>query len=583
MFLYNFLIFLLLSFLFLYPIPYTLYPAFAIADPLKSPNNRFGIHIISASPDESSPAAGMVNSGGDWGYVTVLVESKDRNKEKWQEFFNDLRRRHMIPLIRLATQADSPPAGGWKRPYEGEEQAWAGFLNSLVWPTKNRYVVVYNEPNHAAEWGGAADPAHYAQVLKKTIDALKKESPDFFVLNAGFDSSAPHKPPKYYDEARFLLEMEKEVPGVFDSLDGWVSHSYPNPGFVGLPNGSGRNSVRGFEWELEYLRQIGVRKTIPVFITETGWKHSGGLKQDKTLPSPEKVAQYFQEAFRSAWNSPNIVAVTPFLLNYQQEPFDHFSFKRITGEGQIKKLPGEKEVLAASYPDFYPQYQAIKDIPKIKGEPIQESRAELIKGEVLGTMVEGEEYLMDLTFKNKGQSIWDNSTELVFSANELNISVSGGSLDKVEPGQDYSFKLLVKAKASGTYKTTLNLYNGQKPFDSEPFEFTTYVKEPALLNIDVTLKWKQGSIGKYRLNIEGPHTPGVKYLDTPGVCCLEVRDLLPEYTYDFTIEKPFYKPKTIRVRVASGENVLDFGILEPDFLKAIFHPLEFWKLLPWSG
>src|SRR3990167_1341043 len=75
----------------------------AVVDPLSVPNNKFGIHIIQATPDESSPAASLVNSqGGDWGYVTVLIEGKDKKKDKWQEFFNDLRRRHLIPIVRIA-------------------------------------------------------------------------------------------------------------------------------------------------------------------------------------------------------------------------------------------------------------------------------------------------------------------------------------------------------------------------------------------------------------------------------------------------------------------------------------------------
>ena len=51
---------------------------FAIVDPLSVPNNKFGIHIISGTPDESSPSSSLVNStGGDWGYITFLIESKD--------------------------------------------------------------------------------------------------------------------------------------------------------------------------------------------------------------------------------------------------------------------------------------------------------------------------------------------------------------------------------------------------------------------------------------------------------------------------------------------------------------------------
>ena len=124
------------------------------ANPLAVPNNKLGIHIITASVDEASAAATLVNSNGDWGYITVLIERKDRDQNKWQQFFDNLRRWHLIPLVRLATE---PEGDFWKRPYQGEEQAWADFLDSLNWPVKNRYVIIYNEPNHGQEWGNRVD------------------------------------------------------------------------------------------------------------------------------------------------------------------------------------------------------------------------------------------------------------------------------------------------------------------------------------------------------------------------------------------------------------------------------------------
>src|SRR3990167_8184431 len=181
----------------------------AVVDSLSVPNNKFVIHIISATPDESSPAASLVNTNGDWGYITFLIESKDRNENKWQEFFNDLRRRHLIPIVRLATK---PLNEHWERPYEGEEEAWADFLDNLNWPTKNRYVIIYNEPNHATEWGNFVDAKSYAIILDKTITALKQKNSDFFVLNAGFDASTPSQPPQYEDEIVFMQQMNEAVP-----------------------------------------------------------------------------------------------------------------------------------------------------------------------------------------------------------------------------------------------------------------------------------------------------------------------------------------------------------------------------------
>lgn len=326
----------------------------AMVDPLSVPNNKFGIHLISATIDESSPAASLVNSsGGDWGYVTIVIERKDKDQNKWQAFFNDLKERHLIPIVRIATESDR---GYWKLPDEGEEIVWADFLDSLEWPTKNRYVVVYNEPNQAKEWGNVVDPVSYARTLDKIISALKNKNENFFVLNAGFDASAPSRFPLYEDEELFLKSMNEAVPGIFDRLDGWVSHSYPNPGFSGLPSDIGRGSIKTYSWELGLLSQLGLKKVLPVFITETGWRHSEGLQIDPRLPSSEKVSNYYNEAFNGAWIDTSIVAITPFLLTYQETPFDHFSFKKF----------GTNE--------YFPQYQIMAEIPKTAGKPILEEK-----------------------------------------------------------------------------------------------------------------------------------------------------------------------------------------------------------------
>lgn len=548
--------------------------AHAIVDPLSVPNNKFGIHLISATPDESSPAAELVNTNGDWGYVTFLIESKDRNEGKWQEFFNDLRRRHLIPIVRLATK---PANSHWERPYEKEYEAWADFLDKLNWPVKNRYVIIYNEPNHGVEWGNTTDPISYAHVLNNTIDALKKKSGDFFVMNAGLDASAPHQPPKYFDELTFLKEMEKAVPGIFNKLDGWVSHSYPNPGFAGSPNGYGRGTVRGWFWELQQLRNLGVTKTLPVFITETGWKHAEGINYDPYLPNADTVSQYYQNAFLEAWNSSRIVAVTPFLLNYQEVLFDHFSFKK----------PSNEEEPAG----YYPQFQIIKNMPKILGQPIAENKATLIKGEVFSSIVSGETYAIFLTFKNSGQSIWNDGKKLALVALEggkelgiENVEIPKGV--KIEPGEEYSFQIQLKAPQKGIFKVVLNLFNGNNQFDSPPVQFTTEVKEPVILQILTRLKWKDSAAGDYILRVSGAvgdSTQAVRIDENGRSKPIEARYLLPDYTFEFSLEKPYYKPKTIQQTLKTGENILDFGTLQPDLLSNLFNLKQLWSLLPFSN
>lgn len=570
----------------------------AVVDPRSTQNNKFGIHIISPTPEESSPAAQMVNGGGgDWGYITVLIESKERNEQKWQSFFNDLRRRHLIPIIRLATQSEGRY---WKRPYEGEEIAWADFLDRLVWPVKNRYVILYNEPNHGSEWGGSVDPEGFAETTTKTIDALRKKSDDFFILNAGFDASAPNKPPAYMDQEEFMKRMDSKIPGIFNKFDGWVSHSYPNPGFIGKPNEAGRGTVRTWEWEQQLLERLGVKKSFPIFITETGWKHSNGISVSSNFPSPETVAEYYKQAFNSAWGSSRIVAVTPFLLNYQEPPFDQFSF-RVNNKSRTK---------ADATKDYHLPYFVLQSQLKQKGAPSQDEKAILAK---IGIEKDGftnyfeatssgnfasfaydEPYKLVVTFKNTGQSIWGDGCECAL------ILFGGGPAfektrfdlppdKKIEPGQEITFTVPLLPLKGGIYKMSFNFFNGTKPLIENDYPFKIEVKAPVFLKISSSLKWKNNFAGEYLLGILGElryalsATKVKTVLNNEGKSeSLETKYLLPDQQYIFILEKPYYKPKSISRTITPGLNELDFGELQPDIRSAILKPAELWKLLPWS-
>ena len=80
------------------------------------------------------------------------------------------------------------------------------------------------------------------------------------------------------DALVFWREMNKEVPGIFEKIDGWASHSYPNHGFLGKPQDSGRTSIRGYQWELTVLKsQFELRKSF-LFLSP---KQAGHIKNSK--------------------------------------------------------------------------------------------------------------------------------------------------------------------------------------------------------------------------------------------------------------------------------------------------------------
>lgn len=317
----------------------------AIYDPSSVSNNRYGIHV--ADPNDIEKVSDLVNSsGGDWGYVTIVIPEHERKLDVWRPVFERMARDHLIPIVRLATHVEGSV---WVRPSLTDANVWADFLQSLPWPTKNRYIVLFNEPNHAKEWGGNISPNEYADIVVAYSEALKSTSEDFFVLPAGLDASAPNSR-ETMDEELFLRWVIARQPKLADFIDGWTSHSYPNPGFSGSPYARGRGTIRTFEWELDVLKNLGFKKKLPVFITETGWAHNGNTGQRSRL-SPEDVGQNMEIASKNAWNNPQIAAVTPFLLSYQDSLFAMFSWLKLTSR------------------EPYPFYRAYQDIAKIRGLP----------------------------------------------------------------------------------------------------------------------------------------------------------------------------------------------------------------------
>ena len=316
---------------------------FASEDTVNFRNNKIGIHIL--FPGELSAAGRLVNSnGGDWGYVTIPVQVRDRNLSKWQDFMNDAKKHHVIPIIRIATEGYYFDSSVWVKSTENDILDFANFLNSLDWPVKDKYVVILNEVNRADEWQGEPNPGEYAHILDYAITAFKSVNKDFFIISAGLDNGAANSKTSI-NQYSFMTQMEDEIPGIFGKIDGLASHSYPNPGFSQPPWILTNKSVGSFRYERDLAEKLG-RKKLPVFITETGWTRN-------TL-SESKISSYMEYAFESVWSDEGVIAVTPFILQ-AGGPYAQFSL--INEDGRHNEV-----------------YLAIEKLSKIKGEPILEEK-----------------------------------------------------------------------------------------------------------------------------------------------------------------------------------------------------------------
>lgn len=301
--------------------------ALAIYDPLSVPNNKFGIHILNTG--ELSKSAELINSsGGEWGYVTIPIRANERDVEKWTRFMEDAKRLKLIPILRIATY---PVGDHWMAPNEWDLIDFSNFLNDLPWPTKNRYVTIYNEPNHKGEWGGFVYPEEYARVLDRGTDIFHKKNPDFFVISGGMDAAAPNGADTM-DNLTYLRRMEAYQPGIFKKIDGFSAHAYGNYAFLAAPNTKSPVNIKSYLWELNLLKEFGVENP-KIFITEAGWKKPATI--------------HYLDAFQNYWTEENIVAITPFLLSAHDGPFTDFSFTNQNGEFEqfakdLQKLPKTK-------------------------------------------------------------------------------------------------------------------------------------------------------------------------------------------------------------------------------------------------
>ncbi len=274
--------------------------------------NKKGVHIL--FPYEINEAAKMVGKNG---WVVVPMGVSDWNKlDVWQEFFQKAAKLKVRVIVRLVT---SPKKEVWMKPRLIDAIDWANFLSLLNWQDKEKWVIVFNEVNHAKEWEGKIEPEYYALILKEFAVKLKAKDLGFKVLPAAMDMAAGNTkdtlPAKVYWQRVWKVLGD----GFNDLIDGWNSHAYPNPAFSARPRVDRKNNIASYRWEIKWWERYFKREwNKPIFITETGWSNK--------LLSDEKRIRYIKYAWDKVWQKDNqVVAVNWFLLNGTSSTFADFS------------------------------------------------------------------------------------------------------------------------------------------------------------------------------------------------------------------------------------------------------------------
>lgn len=428
-------------------------------NPILASDNIFGLHLT--QPQDIFHAKNIINSqNGDWGWATIVIRTDQLDFQTWQEFFDNCRKFHIIPIVRLSTIAEG---GSWKQPSFSDIDNLANFLNSLNWPTKTRHIILFNEINHASEWGGEINVKSYTDTAIYSNQKFKSLNTDYFILSAALDLASPSDLPNFQSAENIFKEIYAYKPEFFNNIDGIASHSYPNHGYVGTPNDTGQHSIQGYKWELDYLKSLGVSKDFPVFITETGWPHKEGEDNKNHYYTTKTTAEFLKIALAMWSQDKNVKAVTPFIYNYPNAPFDHFSWLDKT----------EK---------IYPEYQQIIDMPKSKNSPEQITKYELVKIYLPFLILSNTEYTGQITLKNTGQSIWGESPFCLTPQTTTNVvldSICVNANEKIFPNQTKTFNFKFRiVKTDEVLNKTFISWTDLPPFEITPFDKNATIYHP---------------------------------------------------------------------------------------------------------
>lgn len=335
---------------------------------------------------------------GPGGYVVELIRADDLDVGKWQRFLDGVAGMGLRPILRLATWQDRR-AGHWVAPprdpggagYRVIAGQWAAFVGALR-SDGPLYVTVGNEVNRGDEWGGRPDPAAYARYLIEVSAALRGVAPGrVVVLNGALDQYVADSRGEVvngmasFAAADFMDRMQAAEPRVWDGIDGWASHAYPlgpfsappawrqfqiDDLFLGGPRtrtppwpGLYNRGLNPYRWELYQLRSYGVTRDLPIFVTETGWRHRAsqvpsGDSFGATL-EPAQEAAYIRQAFDGdpnldqqeyTWTpwarDPDVVTAALFALDGDPSRWGHTNLVDLRPDGSIAGFKSDFAALA---------------------------------------------------------------------------------------------------------------------------------------------------------------------------------------------------------------------------------------------
>ncbi len=120
--------------------------------------------------------------------------------------------------------------------------------------------------------------------------------------------------------------------------------------------------------------------------------------KDRKKLSPSLLGGKYEYAFNYVWSDKQVVAVTPFVFKYLEPPFENFSWQKKDGS-------------------YYSFYNNVLNLKKVNGVPRQYTTGKILNIYVQPILINSDVFTGIAVIENTGQTIWDNNTFNLKTAN----------------------------------------------------------------------------------------------------------------------------------------------------------------------
>jgi len=327
---------------------------------VETPENRFGIGLV--GPGNTGQWDLTHNLVGDGGHIKLIFPGVDLGMTSvpadWIDAIRECDDRNLVSVVRIGPpwgdrHVRNMSDGGGFVAYTQLAEKYRMVAEAAlphVSPGRPLYFEIHNEPNLCYEWEchPAEAPDHpdapdgwmyysdiareYALYLRDVAAALHAVGDARLkVANGGLAPGGVVTCQCDGDgwtggitALDFMTAMENAVPGIWDSLDAWATHSYPASGLGYGFFDTYANSGPGLHF-FENERTVHGRD-LPVLITETGWT----IQHESFSWTRDQVAGWTVDAYNGVWlTHPSIEAVMPFML--QDAGWENFAWVATDG------------------------------------------------------------------------------------------------------------------------------------------------------------------------------------------------------------------------------------------------------------